>query len=491
MPTLTILSLNAGDTQQDIINKINANFDSLVLNGGGPQGQQGDHGEQGPIGSAGPKGDPGQQGTRGNRWFVQASQPLGGTTNPILDGDYWVNTITNNEIFEYGPSGWVSTGTDLQSTEVFKTLVGISGPVGTKNAIVLNTPFPELNTFVLSDAVSLAPTANPTYSKFLIATNSTNDYPILEFAKSNAPGAGTPADYNRHPQFRWLSPSATNYNLLFSVPQDQLEIKSGSSLTLRSTASSLSLSANTALSLTSGTSMTVTSGGPMTFNSGSSVMTFSSQRFSLTSTALNFSVPLTVSGTTPGYVMTFRNQSSSGGGLSVSLSSASSSNFLATFVSAGTSRFSVRGDGKVFMNQTGSAISTVTGTYDINTTVLGLSTYFWYLGTNRITTGNTVIMNIGTSNYRGISFPMNTATNSWTAYLANYESIQFRVISSSSTNKIQVISYHTGGPPTTGSSIYLGSAGAQYIDFTIIRKSSQSDYKIYYSTCEGLCGTLV
>ena len=40
MPTLTILSLNAGDTQQDIINKINANFDSLVLNGGGTKGQQ-------------------------------------------------------------------------------------------------------------------------------------------------------------------------------------------------------------------------------------------------------------------------------------------------------------------------------------------------------------------------------------------------------------------------------------------------------------------
>jgi hypothetical protein len=98
MPTLTILSLNAGDTQQDIINKINANFDSLVLNGGGPQGQQGDQGEPGSIGSAGPKGDPGQQGTRGNRWFVQASQPLGGTTNPILNGDYWVDTITNNVI---------------------------------------------------------------------------------------------------------------------------------------------------------------------------------------------------------------------------------------------------------------------------------------------------------------------------------------------------------------------------------------------------------
>ena len=96
MPTLTILSLNAGDNQQDIVNKINANFDSVIQNGGGPQGQQGEQGTQGSIGPAGPKGDPGQQGTRGNRWFVQASEPLGGLADPIFDGDYWVNTVSNN-----------------------------------------------------------------------------------------------------------------------------------------------------------------------------------------------------------------------------------------------------------------------------------------------------------------------------------------------------------------------------------------------------------
>jgi hypothetical protein len=491
MPTLTILSLNAGDNQQDIRNKINSNFDSVVQNGGGPQGQQGEQGLQGSIGSAGAKGDPGQQGTRGNKWFVQASQPLGGLVDPVLDGDYWVNTISDNEIFEYGPAGWVTTGSDLQSTELFTTLVGISGPVGTKNAIVLNTSFPEVNTFVLSDAVSLAPTANPTYSKFLIATNSSSDYPILEFAKTNASGIGTPVDYNRHPQFRWLSPSGSNYNLLFSVPQDQLEIKSGSSLVVRSTASSLLLSANTSLSLTAGTTMSVSSGGQMSFNSGSSTMLFTSQRFNLTSSALNITVPLSINGTSPGYIMSFTNQSSSGGGLSVSLSTALSSQFLANFVAAGTSRFNVRANGKVFMNQTGTATTTITGTYDALVSVLGLSTYFWYLGTNKITTGNTVITNLNVpSDYRGISFPIGSATNSWSAYLDNNESIQFRVISSSNSNKIQVISYDTGAGPTGAISL-LGTSGAQFIDFTIIRKSSQSDYNIYYSTCEGLCGIMV
>jgi hypothetical protein len=220
-------------------------------------------------------------------------------------------------------------------------------------------------------------------------------------------------------------------------------------------------------------------------------MLFTSQKFNLTSSAFNLSVPITVSGSSSGYAMTFRNQSSSGSGLSVSLATTSSSQFLANFVAAGTSRFNVRANGKVFMNQTGSAITTIGGTYDALVSVLSLSTYFWYLGTNKITTGNTVIMNIASSNYRGISFPIATAANSWSSYLANNESIQFRVLSSSNTNKIQVISYNTGGPPTTGTSVYLGSAGAQFIDFTIIRKTSETDYNIYYSTCEGLCGILV
>lgn len=492
MPTLTILSLNAGDTQQDIGNKINANFDSLVLNGGGPQGQQGDPGPQGAIGSAGPKGDPGAQGTRGNRWYVQSTEPTGGPGDPILIDDYWVNTFLSNEIYEYGASGWVSTGSNLESTELFKSLIGISGPVGSKNAIVLNTAFPETNTFILSDAVSLTPTANPTYSKFLIATNSASDFPILEFAKTNAPGFGTPLDTNRHPQYRWLSSSSTNYSLLFTVPQDEFEIRTGSQLSFRSTNSSLTLSANTSLSLTSGTSMTVTSGTQMTFNSGSSSMTFTSQRFNLSASALSLAVPIVVNASTTGFAMNFSNQNASGNGISVSLSGASSSNFIANFISSGVSRFNVKADGKVFMNQTGTAISTVSGNFNANITVLTKSVFFWFLGTNILRTGNTGIMSIGTSNFRGISFPVGTAANSWTAFLANNESIQFRIISSAETNKIQIIAYHDGvNPlPVDANSVDLGNVGAQFIDFTIMRKSSSTDFNIYYNTSNGFSGKL-
>jgi len=217
MPQLNILNLNQGDTQADIRNKVNLNFDSLVANGGGPQGVQGQQGQQGPVGQAGPQGDPGQQGTRGTKWFVQATGPTGGTGDPILVGDYWVDTFNNNLIYQFQSTGWIPTGNSLQSTGVFTILPGISGPVSGMDAIVLNTPFPDLDTLVLSDAVSTTSTANPSNSKLLISTDSANDFPLLEFAKTNAAGIGTPADYNRHPQFKWLNPSnlITIYFFLF------------------------------------------------------------------------------------------------------------------------------------------------------------------------------------------------------------------------------------------------------------------------------------
>ena len=490
MPSLNILNLNSGDTQEDIRNKINSNFDALVANGGGPQGQQGEPGNQGPIGLAGPKGDSGQQGTRGTTWSVQATSPLGGSGNPVLVGDYWVNTANDNLIYQFGASGWVSTGQNLQSTEVFTTLVGISGPVSTKNAIVINSPFPELNTLVLSDAVSLKPTANPTYSKVLISTNSTSDYPILEFAKTNATGVGTPADYNRHPQFRWLNPSQSNYNLLFSVPQDRMTFTSGGSMTIQSTSSSLNLLSNNAMSITSGSAMNASSVGQMSFTSGNSVMTFSSQKYILTSSLLSLFVPLTINSSSAGYAVSFRNTSPTGAGMIISGSTANSSLFLANFLSTGTTRFSVRADGKVYFNQQGSAIKTISGTFDLNTSISGNNIYFWKIGTNRINQGNVAIMAISSGNFRGLLIPIGTAANSWSAYLSNYESIQFRILASTTTNKIQVISYDSGGGPTVGSTVLFGTSGAQYVDLTIIRGSSSTDYQIYYSTCEGLCGKL-
>jgi hypothetical protein len=34
------------------------------------------------------------------------------------------------------------------------------------------------------------------------------------------------------------------------------------------------------------------------------------------------------------------------------------------------------------------------------------------------------------------------------------------------------------------------ASGQSFVDFTIIRLSSDTDYQVYYSTCGGLCGKL-
>jgi hypothetical protein len=417
MPSLNILTLNQGDTQADIRNKVNANFDSLVANGGGPQGVQGPQGEKGPVGQVGPQGDPGQQGIRGTKWFVEASAPTGGTGDTILVGDFWVDTFNNNNIYEYSNSGWVWTGDSLQSSGVFTLLPGISGPVPGTNAIVLNTPFPNLNTLVISDSVSSTPTANPSYAKTLISTDSNNDFPLLEFSKTNASGLGTPADYNRHPQFRWLNPTQNNYNLLFSVPQDSLEFKVGGNLTLESTAASLFINSAQNLTVESGSGMSIISAGTMSFNSGSSPLNFTSSFYNLSSSGLGLSVPVTITNNLGDYALKVTNNSGSGSGVSFAISSGNSLYSLANFVSAGTPRFNIRGDGKVTMRQSGTAVKFITSSRDVNYS----GADYWYMGTNQINYGNTVYFEppSGSASDKGILIPVGGGSTCYVYTVSN------------------------------------------------------------------------
>ena len=502
MPNLAIQSLNLGDTQEVIIDKVNSNFDSIVVNGGGPQGGKGDQGEQGSIGQAGPKGDPGQEGVRGTRWFVQSTEPTGGPGDPILVGDYWVQTISNNSVFEYSALGFVDTGTNLKASEVFELVANIAGPTGNKNAIVISSPLPDLNTVVLSDAIPTTATVNPTYSKLLISTNGTNDFPILEFSKTNAPGIGTPADYNRHPQFRWLSPAGTNYDLLFTVPQDNLEIRSGGSLTLQSTSSTLNILGNGGVNITSGSQMSFTSVSAMSFSSGSSLMTIASQKFNLTSSLFSLTVPLNITSTSPSTLLNLINNGT-GDTLLISSSSASSSYFLLRLLSTGTERFSVRNDGKVTYNRTANYVSdAITSTPSFTTTISATTYSSWFYGPVSGTVGsvnhfefgegNTMYADWTTSNQRIIGIPANTSSSlNWSDYLgSNYESITLKYFAA--TGKLfNGITFQTGSPPVSIGAYDIFSSAASYVEVTFIRLASVSSYKIYWRTCAGECGILV
>ena len=499
MPNLNIQALNAGDTQESIREKVNANFDSIVSAGGGPQGQQGAQGEQGPIGPAGPKGDPGQEGIRGTKWFVQGAEPLGGPSDPIRVGDYWVQTLLNNSIYEYTDAGWIDTGQNLKASEVFETVAGISGPTGGKNAIVISSPFPELNTLVISDSSPSTSTVNPTYAKFLISSNGNNDYPIMEFSKTNVGGIGTPADYNRHPQFRWIDPSGSNYDLLFSVPQDDFMVTSGGSMSLQSTASTLSISGSAGVSITSGAQMNFTSTGAMSFSAGTSTMTFSSQKFNLTSSLLALNVPLTISGVTSQSPLLSLLSSGSGDTLKVQSTSSSSSYYLLKLLSSSTERFSVRNDGKVnFQRQVNATNNTVSSTASFSINISGTTFDSWFYGpvsgtvggvnTYEFGPGNVIYADWTTANQRIIGIP-NTSSNgnAWRTYLSNNESITLHYYAANG-KSVNGITSQAGSPPTSIGNYTIFSTAASYVEVTILKVGSTA--KCYYSTCSGECGVL-
>lgn len=494
MPNLTIINLNTGDTQEDLINKINQNFDSIVANGGGPQGADGKQGDQGPIGPEGPIGDTGFPGQRGTRWFVSNfppaspinNPPLGGTAfnSQILIGDYWVNTSSAaKEVSIYATGGWSSTGQSLQAQEIFTTLTGITGPTGPlKNAIVQSSSTPGNNTFVLSDVFSTTTTANPTYSKFLIATQSTNGFPLLEFGKSDSPTRGFPSDYNKHPYFGWKNPTTSDYAIRFVAPADSLDIVAGKNLDLQSTNGDITVSGVTS-SLTANTSMSFTTSGLFNLNSGSSNLVISSNQLALNGSSALFSVPITVSGSFSGTSMASFVNTSTGGGISVNLTgTASTSRYLADFLttsSTATTRiFSVRSDGKIKFDKTLYAYSTSSkgapGDYQADS-----GKFYYIVGPNIITNGNIAMVNfVAGSTGAGVAIPLTAGPTGFSSLIGVGESYQMNVFSSTSSNTISGISLTTNGTSSLTSGTFTATTS---VSINIIRISTSS-WRVYYDT---------
>ena len=484
MPNLVIINLNAGDTQEDLVAKINQNFDSVVAAGGGPQGPDGPQGDQGPIGPAGPKGDQGVPGTRGTRWFVSDTDPSIGATagSGVLTGDYWVNTLESKQVYIYTPDGFVSTGTSLQAEDVFVSLPNIVGPgsVTTKSAIVQASPFPESGTFVLSDGVLSPSSANPNYAKFLISTSSTDGFPILEFGKSDAPGIGTPADYAKHPFFAWRSPSVADYGIKFVVPGDALDVIAGQNLSLQSTSGNVNIS-GVSTSLFATSTMTLKSGSSMLFDSGTSPILISSSNFNLTTNSLNTSLPITVSGAFTGSYMASFSNSGTGGGINVNLlGSASITRFLFnSTVNSSTSRFYVRSDGKVKLDKTNYAYSTFGGSATYATGGIN----YYSVGPYMVTNGNKVVLSLGAGSSNGIAVPLYsgaTGYGGWGGeFLAVGESITLNVFSGNASNTISRIhSTTTGTPPASVTTITTPTVS---LNITILR-TGDSSWSVFYDT---------
>jgi hypothetical protein len=108
---IVIKELFPSDPISEAIEKLNFNFDQLLLAGGGPPG---------PIGPGGPPGPIGPQGTRGDHWFTGAT--YGGLTadhdgvSPLQVQDNFIDP--NGDIWNYfdimGSTGWTYSGINLR-----------------------------------------------------------------------------------------------------------------------------------------------------------------------------------------------------------------------------------------------------------------------------------------------------------------------------------------------------------------------------------------
>ena len=105
---IVIKELFPSDPISEALEKINFNFDQMILSGGGPPG---------PIGPQGPQGIPGSQGERGDHWQAGSSAPTtdhGPNFGPLKDYDFWLDN--SGSVFYWDSIGatWSPSGVNLK-----------------------------------------------------------------------------------------------------------------------------------------------------------------------------------------------------------------------------------------------------------------------------------------------------------------------------------------------------------------------------------------
>lgn len=136
---ITIQELLASDTISQAVDKINFNFDQLLLNGGGPVG---------PAGPLGPIGPTGGRGLRGSKWYedpnVSATDP-----NTLI----FVDVESDDNYLDADGSVWNYNGT-LWTV----TTVNLTGPQGASG---LSAGFAYFGNNITTGQQSIYPTPSP------------------------------------------------------------------------------------------------------------------------------------------------------------------------------------------------------------------------------------------------------------------------------------------------------------------------------------------
>ena len=548
MPELKLLRIEDGDSQKNISNKVNYNFQEILVYGGGPYGRIGSEGPQGFNGLAGPIGSYGDLGLRGSVWTIGPSQPSSG-----INGDYWMDTDNNNSVYVFSNSIWSLYGVSALSNDLFDVIGPLdtsSGP-STKYGYFLFSGEPISYTMVLSDATivsgnSVSPNTipNPQYSKMVVSIYG-NDASknIMEFNKgiyqSSIPySSGTP-------KFYWLQGATAergSYGLGF---------KNGGSTTFRTTADSLIRSTSGSVEFSS-TGININSSSTqdqlvfnlsngITFNTGTGTAYFSTNNFSYNGN--KFTIPLQLN---------FQSNSSLPA-LTIQCDKFYDSGIRYYYAGVGTSLatlmnvkqrsfgdiFNVYGNGLVYLFR---RVNTIQDTQIVDYTVISTVSSIpidWVTLIPTVATsvgsGDYVWVNRGsdisiarktpTGNQRGVCLwtPATGGTGSiynkgWLNLLENGEAINLRVHANNTTSSAAELFRYVGlntsenqalAPNNTASSNYsyadlsgTSLVGASTIDFTIVNiqgtggtSGTRRWFKVYYSAWGGgltgaKCGVL-
>jgi len=158
---IVIKEIILSDTLEKLMEKVNFNFDQLMLAGGGPPG---------PIGPIGLPGPAGPQGEPGNKWYVGCTGTSAGL--PLLyQGDLYLHKGPSNCPGATWPLGQVTEWNDI-SNQFDDTGLNLRGPTGPQGATGSNTGWVERkgeeSSFYgtwIPGPIGLGPTANFTIMK--------------------------------------------------------------------------------------------------------------------------------------------------------------------------------------------------------------------------------------------------------------------------------------------------------------------------------------
>lgn len=269
MADLKILRVDKGDSQKNLVDKLNANFANTLAFGGGPLGKTGTSGVMGDQGPIGPIGSYGNQGQRGSIWSVSPNQP---PSSSSLAGDFWIDVLNYNKIYKYSGSSWDLYNLNLTDQDIFipyGPLTSTSNYIGYFNS----ARNPGDYTLALSDS-TFSPagasnlTFNPQSSKIVISTNAgIAQRRILEFSKTDY----LESSYTRFPSFNWIiGPTSGKESWETGSVDDNgqygVALKSPDGFNVDTTSSFNVLTSRDFYSYSNGISINTSSSSPLTFN---------------------------------------------------------------------------------------------------------------------------------------------------------------------------------------------------------------------------------